>query len=93
MYIEDIIIYTLHALLISWCHHVGLISEHKYPIVTMQFLNQWGDRQIVPYHMSKDSSMRVDGRGSPIHYFSIVAKNVILSDHIEISILRDGFTM
>ena len=41
---------------------VGLISEHKHPIVTMQFLNEWGDRQVVPYRIAHNSSVRVDGK-------------------------------
>ena len=41
----------------------GLISEHKHPIVLIQFLNEWGDRQVVPYCTSSESSVRVDGKG------------------------------
>ena len=40
----------------------GLILENKHPIVAMQFLNEWGDRQVVPYHLPHNSSMRVDGK-------------------------------
>ena len=41
---------------------VGLISEHKHPIVTMQFLNEWGDHQVVPHRIAHNSSVRVDGK-------------------------------
>ena len=46
----------------------GLISEHKHPIVTMQFLNEWGDRQVVPYRLAQNSSVRVDGKNTPTLY-------------------------
>ena len=28
----------------------------------MQFLNEWGDRQVVPYRIAHNSSVRVDGK-------------------------------
>ena len=31
------------------CIHIGYISEHKNPIVSIHFLNEWGDLQVVPY--------------------------------------------
>lgn len=31
------------------CIHLGYISEHKNPIVSIHFLNEWGDLQVVPY--------------------------------------------
>ena len=34
---------------VSCCIHIGYISEHKNPIVSIHFLNEWGDLQVVPY--------------------------------------------
>ena len=40
----------------------GLILENKHPIVAMHFLNEWGDRQVVPYHLPHNPSLRAHGR-------------------------------
>jgi len=44
---------TVHTVL---CHftsntlyNAGFIMEHKCPIVSLHFLNEWGDLQVVPY--------------------------------------------
>ena len=34
---------------VSSCIHIGYISEHKNPIVSIHFLNEWGNLQVVPY--------------------------------------------
>ena len=34
---------------VSCCIHIGYVSEHKNPIVSIHFLNEWGDLQVVPY--------------------------------------------
>ena len=49
----------------------GLISEHKYPIVMLQFLNEWGDCQVVPYCISQNSSMKVDGKWRPLFLYPL----------------------
>ena len=34
---------------VSCCIHIGYVSEHKNPIVSIHFLNEWGELQLVPY--------------------------------------------
>lgn len=44
----------------------GLIIESKSPIVNMFFLNEWGDRQVVPYKPNQSVSGVAERTHQPI---------------------------